>query len=82
MLTLTLPSALAVTGPKVINSMRSERVQFNALCVQNMCNVWRKNAMRALVDSHGDFKVNAVGLRTKNKQRVQWVVQFTFAAMA
>ena len=60
MLTLTLPSALAAIGPKVINSMRSERVQFNALCVQNMCNVWRKNAMRALVDSHGDFKVNAV----------------------
>ena len=34
----------------VINSMRSERVQFNALCLQNTANVWRKNALAALVD--------------------------------
>src|SRR5207237_193184 len=26
----------------VVNSMRSERVQFNMLCLQNTTNVWRK----------------------------------------
>ena len=33
----------------VINSMRSEKVQFNLLCEQNASNVWRKHAYSLLL---------------------------------
>lgn len=33
----------------VVNSMKTEKVQFNMLCEQNIQNVWRKNAFRALL---------------------------------
>ncbi len=36
----------------VINSMRSERVQFNMLCVQNTSNVWRKYCYAELLRQH------------------------------
>eukprot|EP00457_Paulinella_chromatophora_P000002 gb/GEZN01000002.1/.p1 GENE.gb/GEZN01000002.1/~~gb/GEZN01000002.1/.p1 ORF type:complete len:6816 (+),score=1425.09 gb/GEZN01000002.1/:114-20561(+) len=32
----------------VVNSMRSEQVQWNMLCVQNVSNIYRKNAYRAI----------------------------------
>ena len=41
----------------VLNAMRSERVQFDQLCTQNMCNVWRKNAWDELLAGHAHFKV-------------------------
>ena len=41
----------------VLNAMRSERVQFDQLCTQNMCNVWRKNAWDDLLSGHAHFKV-------------------------
>jgi hypothetical protein len=33
----------------VVNQMRSEKVQFNLLCEQNVANVWRKRAFGSLV---------------------------------
>jgi len=36
----------------VINSMRSERIQFNQLCIQNVSNVWRKNSFKTLLKNH------------------------------
>jgi len=39
----------------VINSMRSERIQFNQLCIQSVANVWRKNAFRNLLDGYHMF---------------------------
>ena len=36
----------------VINSMRSEKVQFNLLCEQRARHVWRKQAYRMLVKQH------------------------------
>src|SRR5688572_14975081 len=36
----------------VINSMRSERIQFNQLCIQNVSNLWRKNAFKNLLQYH------------------------------
>ena len=41
----------------VINSMRSERVQFNQLCIQNIANVWRKKAYQVLLQEHPQFTV-------------------------
>ena len=41
----------------VLNAMRTERVQFDQLCTQNICNVWRKNAWDQLVAGHAHFKV-------------------------
>jgi len=41
----------------VINSMRSERIQFNQLCIQNVSNVWRKSAFKALLKKHRDFNI-------------------------
>jgi hypothetical protein len=38
-----------------INSMRSERVQFNMLCVQNTSNVWRKYAYEQLLRQHMSY---------------------------
>ena len=35
----------------VVNSMRSEKVQFNLLCEQTATNVWRKQAFNTLVDN-------------------------------
>ena len=40
----------AVCGWLVVNSMASERVQFNALCLQNLANVWRKTGFRCLLE--------------------------------
>jgi len=41
----------------VINSMRSERIQFNQLCIQNVSNVWRKSAFKHLLHNHRSFNV-------------------------
>eukprot|EP01012_Entosiphon_sulcatum_P007139 TRINITY_DN13559_c0_g1_i1.p1 TRINITY_DN13559_c0_g1~~TRINITY_DN13559_c0_g1_i1.p1 ORF type:complete len:4669 (-),score=764.85 TRINITY_DN13559_c0_g1_i1:3029-17035(-) len=41
----------------LVNSMRSERVQFNQLCVQTVSNVWRKCAFNQLHKSIDKFKV-------------------------
>lgn len=38
-----------VSGWLVVNSMRSEKVQFNLLCEQTVGNVWRKEAFAGLV---------------------------------
>ena len=40
-----------------INSMRTERVQFDQLCAQNLANLWRQNAWNGLIDGHEHFKV-------------------------
>jgi hypothetical protein len=41
----------------VLNAMRTERVQFDQLCTQNICNVWRSNAWGQLLAGHAHFKV-------------------------
>ena len=41
----------------VVNSMRSERVQFNMLCMQNLANVWRKAGFRALMEHVDAFTI-------------------------
>ena len=41
----------------VLNAMKSERVQFDQLCIQNLSNVWRKNAWDELLSGHDHFKV-------------------------
>ena len=41
----------------VVNSMRSERVQFNMLCMQNLANVWRKAGFRALMERVDAFTI-------------------------
>jgi hypothetical protein len=45
-----------------INGMRSEKTQFNLLCEQNVCNVWRKAAYRHLMGSH--VKIGTEGCDT------------------
>lgn len=44
-----------VTAWLTINSMRSERVQFNQLCLQNVANVWRKKAFNSLLTQFDEF---------------------------
>ena len=46
-----LTDIAAVMAWLVINSMKSERLQFNLLQMQNATNIWRKNAFRKLLDS-------------------------------
>ena len=46
-----------VTAWLVINSMRTERVQFDQLCAQNLANLWRQNAWNTLLRGHEHFKV-------------------------
>lgn len=45
----------AVNAWLIINSMRSERVQFNQLCIQNVSNVWRKSAYSSLLMRHHEL---------------------------
>jgi len=40
-----------IAGWLVINSMRSEQVQWSMLCMQNVANVYRKNALKELTRS-------------------------------
>ena len=40
-----------------INSMRTERVQFDQLCAQNLATIWRQNAWDQLLEGHQHFKV-------------------------
>ena len=47
----TLPPIHAALAWLVINSMRSERIQFNLLQIQNAANVWRKAALSQLLES-------------------------------
>jgi len=42
----------------VINSMRTERVQFNMLQVQNLTNIWKKNAYSTLLGSFESFRLS------------------------
>lgn len=53
----------------VINSMRSERVQFNQLCIQNVSNVWRKTAYNTLLAEHKQFTVDKVPSRDSAEGR-------------
>ena len=39
----------------IINSMRSENVQFGLLCQQNLENMWRKVALNSLMQHHQSF---------------------------
>ena len=41
----------------VINAMKSERVQFDQLCHQNLCNIWRQRAHEQLLAGHTLFRV-------------------------
>ena len=36
----------------VINSMRTERLQFDQLCGQNLANIWRTNAFEQVLNAH------------------------------
>jgi hypothetical protein len=45
----------AINAWLIINSIRSERVQFNQLCIQNVSNVWRKNAYSSLLMRHHEI---------------------------
>ena len=47
----------SVSAWLVINSMRTERVQFDQLCGQNLANIWRQNAWNLLLAEHQRFKV-------------------------
>lgn len=38
-----------ITAWLIINTMRSEKVQFNMLCEQNLHTVWRKRAFNMLM---------------------------------
>lgn len=40
-----------ITAWLLINSMRSERIQYNQLCAQNLSNIWRKVAQNELRES-------------------------------
>lgn len=53
----------------VINSMRSERVQFNQLCLQNIANVWRKKAYQVLLTEHQQFTVDSSPLPQSREGR-------------
>ena len=48
---------LDVSAWLVINSMRTERLQFDQLCGQNLANIWRQNAFERLLDGHRRFTV-------------------------
>ena len=39
----------------VVNSMKSERIQFNQLTIQNVSNIWRKVAFKQLLLTYPDF---------------------------
>ena len=39
----------------VVNSMRSERIQFNQLCLQNVSNIWKKQAFDVLLSRHSEM---------------------------
>lgn len=47
----------------VVNQMRSEKVQFNLLCEQNVCNVWRKRAFQSMVHSRSSVGKPATDIR-------------------
>ena len=40
-----------------LNSMRTERVQYDQLAAQNLANIWRQNAFNLLLDGYHHFKV-------------------------
>lgn len=46
---------IAVNAWLIINSIRSERVQFSQLCLQNVANVWRKNSYSSLLMRHHEI---------------------------
>ena len=48
---------LDVTAWLVLNSMRTERLQFDQLCHQNLANIWRANAFEQLHEGHRRFAV-------------------------
>ena len=41
-----------VCGWLVLNSMLSDRLQFNVLQTQNLSNIWRKNAWNTLMSKY------------------------------
>ncbi|MAT98943.1 MAG: hypothetical protein CL608_17505, partial [Anaerolineaceae bacterium] len=46
-----------VTAWLVINSMRTERLQFDQLCHQNLSNLWRQNAFEQALAGHRKLRV-------------------------
>eukprot|EP00760_Papus_ankaliazontas_P003017 PhM_4_TR11378/c0_g1_i1/m.4426 len=56
--TADLPLRLqSITAWLVINSMGSERLQFNQLCIQNVQNVYRKKAFTNLLQGNSRFRI-------------------------
>ena len=45
----------AVVSWLVINSMRAEQMQWSMLCIQNVANIYRKNAFRRILSAAGAF---------------------------
>jgi len=50
---------LDISAWLVINSMWTERLQFDQLCSQNLSNIWRQHAFEQLLDGHRRFTVRA-----------------------
>ena len=48
-----------ITAWLIVNSARSERIQYNLLCIQNASNIWRKLAFSSLLKRREEFKVNS-----------------------
>lgn len=44
----------------VVNAMKSEKVQFHQLCIQNTANVWRKTAYANLLDRFAECSVDSM----------------------
>eukprot|EP01050_Picozoa_sp_SAG11_P001056 SAG11_NODE_43_length_20795_cov_11.860456_4_plen_908_part_00 len=64
----------------VINSMRSEKIQFNLLCEQSAANVWRKASYRQLMANHprvGSSRCDQMTLESLNtfRERVDFAVE-------
>ena len=50
---------LDATAWLVVNSMKTERLQFDQLCHQNLSNLWRANAFEQALDGHRKLRVPA-----------------------
>jgi len=53
----------------VINSMRSEMTQWSMLCLQNITNVFRKNAFRQVLDQGWEDAKNVLGYMMQQQNR-------------
>lgn len=57
----------------VINSMRSERVQWNQLQMQNLSNVWRKSIFAGLLEHHQSLTEPLLRLHSKEEASTEEV---------